>query len=125
MKQLTFPEEQITYVLRQVEMGTPVADVCRRLGMSEQTCSRWKRTFAGMGAAELRQLRQLEEKNRKLKPLVADLMLDQHMLQEVLRKKLQNPLSAGSWCRVCGWPSRSGGAGNRASPAGPCRGAPP
>jgi putative transposase len=76
MKQSTFTEEQITYAVRQVEMGTPVADVCRRLGVSKQTCSRWKRTFAGMGVAELRRLRQLEEENRKLKPLVADLTPD-------------------------------------------------
>jgi putative transposase len=88
MKQSTFTEAQITYALRQVEMGTPVADVYRKLGVREQTCSRWKRTFAGMGVAELRRLQQLEEENRKLKPLVADLTLDTHRLQEVLRKTL-------------------------------------
>jgi putative transposase len=80
--------EPITYALRQGERGTAVAEVCRRLGVSEQTFDRWKQKFAGMGIAELRRLRQLEEENRKLKPLVADLTLDKHMLQEVLRKKL-------------------------------------
>jgi putative transposase len=87
MKQSAFTEEQIAYTLRQVEAGTPVAEVCRKLGVSEQTFYQWKRKFAGMGVAELRRLRQLEEENRKLKPLVADLTLDKHMLQEVLRKK--------------------------------------
>jgi putative transposase len=88
MKKSTFSEEQITYALRQVEAGTAVAEVCRKLGISEQTFYRWKRKFAGMGIAELRRLRQLKEDNRKLKQLVADLTLDKHMLQEVLRKKL-------------------------------------
>jgi putative transposase len=64
-----------------------VVEVCRKLGVSEQTFYRWKRKFAGMGVAELRRLRQLEEENRTLKQLVADLTLDKHMLQEVLRKK--------------------------------------
>lgn len=88
MKKSTFTEEQITYAIRQVELGSPVGDVCRKLGISEQTFYRWKKKFAGMGIAELRRLRQLEEENRKLKQLVADLTLDKHMLQEVIRKKL-------------------------------------
>ena len=88
MKKTAFTEEQITYALRQVEIGTPVAEACRKLGISEQTFYRWKRKFAGMGVAELRRLRQLEEENRKLTQLVADLTLDKHMLQEVIRKKL-------------------------------------
>jgi putative transposase len=88
MKKSAFSEEQITYALRQVEAGTPVAEVCRKLGISEQTCSRGKQKFAGMGIAELRRLRQLEEEHRRLKQLVADLTLDKPRLQEVLRKKL-------------------------------------
>ena len=82
-----FTEEQIVYALRQAEAGTPVLEVCRKLGVTEQTFYRWKRKFAGLGMAELRKLRQLEEENRKLKQLVADLTLDKHMLQEVLQKK--------------------------------------
>jgi putative transposase len=66
MKKLAFTEEQITYTLCQVELGTPVAEVCRKLGISDQTCYRWKRRFASMGVAELRRLRQLEEENREL-----------------------------------------------------------
>lgn len=88
MRKSTFTEEQIAYALRQAESGTPVADICRKLGVSEQTFYRWKRKFAGMGVAELRRLRQLEDENRRLKQLVADLTLDRHMLQEVIRKKL-------------------------------------
>jgi putative transposase len=88
MKKTAFTEEQIAYALRQAETGTPVADICRKLGISEQTFYRWKKKFAGMGIAELRRLRQLEEENRTLKQLVADLTLDKHMLQEAIRKKL-------------------------------------
>ncbi len=88
MKKRTFTEEQIAQALHQVELGTPVGDVCRKLGVSEQTFYRWKKKFAGMGVAELRRLKQLEEENRKLKQLVADLSLDKHMLQEAIQKKL-------------------------------------
>ncbi len=82
-----FTNEQIIYTLRQSEDGTSVAEVCRKTGITEQTFYRWKRKFAGMGVAELARLRQLEDENKKLKSLVADLTLDKHMLQEVLRKK--------------------------------------
>jgi putative transposase len=88
MKRSKFTEEQIAYALRQAEAGTPATQVCRELGITEQTFYRWRRKYAGMGVAERRRLRQLEEENRKLKPLVADLTLDKHMLQEVIRKKL-------------------------------------
>jgi putative transposase len=87
MKKSKFTEEQVTYALRQVEAGTPVLEVCRKLGITEQTFYRWKKKFVGMGVAELRRLRQLEEENRKLKQLVADLTLDKHILQDVLSKK--------------------------------------
>ncbi len=87
MSKKGFTEEQIVYALRQAEAGTPVLEVCRKLGVTEQTFYRWKRKFAGLGVAELRRLRQLEEENYKLKQLVADLTLDKHMRQEVLRKK--------------------------------------
>jgi putative transposase len=82
-----FTNEQMIYTLRQVETGTSVAEVCRKTGITEQTFYRWKKKFGGMGVAELARLKQLEDENRKLKSLVADLTLDKHMLQEVLRKK--------------------------------------
>ncbi|MBA3725334.1 MAG: transposase [Armatimonadetes bacterium] len=84
----TFTNEQIVSALRQAEGGIPDVEVCRQMGITEQTFYRWKRKFAGMGIAELARLRQLEEENRKLKSLVADLSLDKHMLQGVLRKKV-------------------------------------
>ena len=88
MKKSRFTEEQIAFALRQAEAGTPVEEICRKLGVSEQTYYRWKKKFAGMGVSEVRRLRQLEEENRKLKQLVADLSLDKAMLQEIVRKKL-------------------------------------
>lgn len=88
MKKKRFSEEQIAFALRQAESGTGVAEVIRKLGVSEQTFYRWKRKYAGLGVAELRRLKQLEEENRKLKQLVADLSLDKKMLQDVLSKKL-------------------------------------
>jgi putative transposase len=83
-----FTEEQITHALHLVDAGAMATDVCRKLGISEQTFYRWKRKYAGLGVAEVRRLRQLEEENRRLKQLVADLTLDKTMLQEVIRKKL-------------------------------------
>ena len=83
-----YTEEQIAFALRQAESGTPVAEIIRRLGVSEQTFYRWKKQFVGLGVAELRRLRTLEEENRKLKQMVADLSLDKKMLQDVLSKKL-------------------------------------
>ncbi len=83
-----FTEEQITYALRQNEAGKPAAEVCREMGVSEQAFYRWKRKFAGMGVAELRRLKALEDENNKLKKLVADLSLDKHILREALSKKV-------------------------------------
>ena len=81
------PEQMLHTRAAGGESGTPVAEVCRKLGITEQTFYKWKRRVAGMGIAELARLRQLEDENKKLKSLVADLTLDKHMLQEVLRKK--------------------------------------
>ena len=83
-----YSNEQIVATLRQTEGGIPVLEVCRKLGITEQTFYRWKKKYVGMRIAELAKLRQLEDENRKLKSLVADLSLDKAMLQEVIRKKL-------------------------------------
>lgn len=81
-------EQQIIYALKQVEGGSKGLEVCRQLGISEQTLYNWKRKYGGMGVSEWRRLKQLEEENRKLKALVANLSLDKHFLQEVVRKKI-------------------------------------
>ena len=67
---------------------TAISDLCREHGISEATYYVWKKKYAGLGLSELRELRQLREENSKLKRLVADLSLDRHMLQEIIRKKL-------------------------------------
>lgn len=87
MKSSRYSPEQVAFAMRQAESGTPVPEVCRKMGIAEQTFYRWKKKYAGMGVAEVRKLRILEEENRKLKQLVADLSLDKQMLQDVLRKK--------------------------------------
>ena len=87
MKTLKFIEEQIGFALRHGDLCTPVAEVCRKMGISEATDFRWKQKYGGLGPSELRRLGQLEEENLKLKRLVADLSLDKSMLQDVLTKK--------------------------------------
>jgi putative transposase len=83
-----FTEAQIAFALRQAESGIPVAEIIRKMGISEVTFYRWKKKYAGLAVAELRRLKQLEDENRRLKRLVADLTLDKQMLQDVLSKKL-------------------------------------
>ncbi len=87
MKKKRFSVEQITAVLQQVSGGMPVGDVCRQVGVSEQTFYRWKKEYAGMLPSEARELKQLRDENSKLKRLVADLSLDKVMLQDVVQKK--------------------------------------
>ena len=88
MKKSRYTEEQIAYAMKQAETGTPVAEVIRRMGISEQTFYRWKKLYGGLDVCELRRLKQLEDENRQLKRLVADLSLDKHILQDVLSKKV-------------------------------------
>ncbi len=87
MKKSRCTEAQVAFALKQAELGTPVAEVCRKMGVSDATFFRWKQKYGGLGPSELRKLRQLEEENTKLKKLVADLSLDKAMLQDVLAKK--------------------------------------
>jgi len=87
MKRKRHTEPQIVFALQQAEGGTPVAEICRKMGVAEQTFYRWKRRYGGLGVPEIRRLRQLEDENRRLKQLVADLTLDKAMLQDVLRGK--------------------------------------
>ena len=88
MKRTRFTEEQIAFALRQVEGGVAVKEVCRKLQVSEQTFYRWKKKFGGLGVAEVRRLKHLEDEVRRLKQLVADLSLDKAMLQDALGKRL-------------------------------------
>lgn len=82
-----YTEEQIIYALRQADGGRPVREVCRELGVTEQSFYIWRKKYGGMGVSELRELRQLREENRQLRKIVADLTLDKHILQEVLSRK--------------------------------------
>ena len=88
MKRSRVTEQQIAFALQQAEQGTRVSEICRKMGVTEQTFYRWKKKFGGLMPSEVRKLRQLEEENRRLRRLVADLSLDKEMLQEVIRKKL-------------------------------------
>ena len=86
MKKKRFSVEQIVAVLKEAELGTPAAELIRKIGISEQTFYRWKKVYGGLEPGQARRLKQLEEENAKLKRLVADLSLDKIMLQDVLKK---------------------------------------
>ena len=88
MRKSRFSDEQIAYALRMADGGTPVAEVCRQIGMSEATFYTWKKKYGELGVSELRKLRQLEDENARLRRIVADLTLDKEILQEVVKKKL-------------------------------------
>ncbi len=88
MKASKFSDAQKAFILKQGEDGTPVAEVCRKAGISQATYFNWKKRFGGMPPTEVRRVRQLEEENARLKKLVADLSLDKEMLQDVLKRKI-------------------------------------
>jgi putative transposase len=88
MKTSRFTEEQIAFAIKLSELGTKVEEICRTMGISDATFYKWRQKYAGLGPSKLKKLKQLEEENSKLKRLVADLSLDNAMLQEVLSKKL-------------------------------------
>ena len=87
MKRKRFSVEQIVAVLKQAELGTPVSDLIRKVGITEQTFYRWKKQYKGLESEQVRELKQLQEENTRLKRVVADLTLDKVMLQDVLGKK--------------------------------------
>lgn len=88
MKRSRFSEQQIAYILRQAEEGTSVEEVCRKAGISEATYYNWRKKYGGLMPSEMKRLKQLDEENRRLKKLVADLSLDKEMLQDVIRRKI-------------------------------------
>ncbi len=87
MKKKRFAVEQIVAILKQAELGIPMAELIRQVGVSEQTFYRWKKKYRGLEVDQVRQLKQLQEENVRLKRIVADLTLDKAMLQDVLSKK--------------------------------------
>ena len=87
MKRSRFTEEQIIGVLREQETGVAVADICRKHGLSSPTFYKWKAKYGGMDVSEARRLRALEDENSKLKRLLADAMLDNAALKDLLGKK--------------------------------------
>lgn len=91
MKKQRFSVEQIVAVLKQAEMGMSVADLVRQIGISEQTFYRWKKQYKGLESDQVRELKQLQEENARLKRLVAELSLDKAMLQDVAAKKWPGP----------------------------------
>jgi putative transposase len=87
MRKSRYSEEQIIGVLREVEQGRKVADVCRDHGIAQDTYYRWRKKYGGMQVADAKRLKQLEDENRKLKRLVADLTLDKEALKDALGRK--------------------------------------
>jgi len=87
MRKSKFTESEIVYAVKQAEAGVPVGELARKYGVNAKTVYAWRKKYGGLCASELQRLKQLEGENRNLKRLVADLSLDKHMLQEVLRKK--------------------------------------
>ncbi len=88
MKALKFTNAQKAFVIKQGEEGTPVAEICRKAGISHATYFNWKKKYAGLLPTEMRRLRELEDENSRLKKIVADLTLDREMLQDIVRRKL-------------------------------------
>jgi putative transposase len=88
MKASKFTDAQKAFVIKQGEEGTPVAEICRKTGISQATYFNWKKKYAGLMPSEMRRLRELEDENSRLKRIVADLTLDREMLQDVIKRKL-------------------------------------
>ncbi len=87
MRGSRFTEEQIIRVIKSVEGGLPVADACRQVGVSKNTLYAWRKKYGGLTVSDAKRLKGLEDENRRLKRVVADLTLDKQMLQDVLSRK--------------------------------------
>ena len=83
-----FIQQQIAFALRQAASGVPIAEITRKMGISDVTFYRWKKQYSGLEGSEIHRLKELEDENRRLKQLVANLTLDEQMLQDVLSKTL-------------------------------------
>lgn len=94
MKASKFTDAQKAFVIKQGEEGTPVAEICRKTGISQATCFNWKKKYAGLIPSEMRRLRDLEDENNRLKRIVADLTLDREMLQDVIHRRRRRPSEA-------------------------------
>ena len=88
MSRKRFADEQKAHVLAQAEAGIPIKELCRKYGVSEATFYSWRKKYGNLAASEVKRLRQLEDENRKLKRLVADLALDKQILQDAITGKL-------------------------------------
>ena len=88
MKASRFTDAQKAFIIKQGEDGMPVAEVCRKAGISQATYFNWKKKYAGLMPSEMKRLREMEDENKRLKKIVADLMLDKEMLQDVIKRKL-------------------------------------
>jgi putative transposase len=111
MKASKFSDAQKAFILKQGADGIPVAEICRRAGISQATYFNWKKRYDGLLPTEMKRLKQLEDENGKLRKLVADLSLDKEMLQDVIRRKLLGLVANASWWRrhVVSGTCRSGG----------------
>ena len=88
MKASKFSDAQKAFIIKQGEDGTPVAEICRKAGISQATYFSWKKKYAGLLPTEMKRRKQLEDENARLQKIVADLTLDREMLQDVIRRKL-------------------------------------
>ena len=88
MKASKFSDAQKAFIIKQGDEGTPVAEICRKAGISQATYFNWKKKYVGLLPTEMKRLKQLEDENSRLKKIVADLTLDREMLQDVILRKI-------------------------------------
>ncbi len=88
MRKSKYSEHQIVGALKRAEAGVPVKDLCRELGISSATFYQWRSKYGGMEASDLKRLKALEEENRRLKQMYADLSLDHEILKDIVERKL-------------------------------------